>query len=194
MNMVKYLEHAKKYDKCPNCGKEPNAGNVDKTATFFCDCGWKVEIDENGNEINKVKDDIPNEIFFDDGEGNIYQSYTCGVCGCTKFKHENIDIDTLDEVFELTDEYENGQENEDGLNIHCHCGDNNYFLTKVTEKSYDTVVEYYAWLDAEGTEYEECPECGNKEKIVLLLNKIEKPGKIELCCPKCHCLDQFDFK
>jgi len=41
------FELARKHRKCPECGEETKAGNVhDKTANFFCYCGWKITVHE----------------------------------------------------------------------------------------------------------------------------------------------------
>lgn len=57
MNAYKLLEIMPKYEKCPNCGSTTignGQGGIiveDETFTRTCKCGWKITVDENGNEV-----------------------------------------------------------------------------------------------------------------------------------------------
>lgn len=57
MNAYKLLAIMPKYEKCPNCGSTTignGQGGViveDETFTRTCKCGFKITVDENGNEV-----------------------------------------------------------------------------------------------------------------------------------------------
>lgn len=57
MNAYKLLEIMPKYEKCPMCGSTSignGAGGIiveDETFTRTCKCGFKITVDENGNEV-----------------------------------------------------------------------------------------------------------------------------------------------
>jgi len=51
MNAMLYVKLLRKYSKCPKCHKDTCIGDVDKTAKLYCNCGWKIEFDEDGNKI-----------------------------------------------------------------------------------------------------------------------------------------------
>lgn len=57
MNAYKLLEIMPKYEKCPNCGSTTigiGQGGIiveDETFTRTCKCGFKITVDENGNEV-----------------------------------------------------------------------------------------------------------------------------------------------
>lgn len=57
MKYTQMLQLMDKYTNCPDCGND-KVGNgqgeliVDRTFYRSCKCGWSVELDENGREIN----------------------------------------------------------------------------------------------------------------------------------------------
>lgn len=61
MNSVKALKLMSKYSNCPNCGNgvigngEGKLIVEDDTFTRECKCGFKITLDENGNELKTLK-------------------------------------------------------------------------------------------------------------------------------------------
>lgn len=138
------------------------------------------------------KEDMATGLYYKDDENNVFEEYVCGTCGCSKFIEVPNLKDKVIEYADLTDEA-NTSQTEEGLSTHCHCGEEGYVLVKVKEQFFDTIQEYNAWLDNEEGQYniEECHQCGNKEKLEIILDKIDGNGDLQICCPKCHCLDDI---